>query len=53
MPRRLVNTSVLSDLRLAWDNRQTRFFFWYLALSMAFTLVLGTYVLLTFDATIS
>mgnify|MGYP001340765037 FL=1 len=30
------NTSLLSDLKLAWNNRQTRYFFWYLGLSMAF-----------------
>ncbi|MFN8527801.1 MAG: BCD family MFS transporter [Anaerolineae bacterium] len=30
------NASAIADLRLAWGNRQTRFFFWYLALSMAF-----------------
>lgn len=28
--------SLWADLRLAWSNRQTRFFFWYLALSMLF-----------------
>ncbi|MDX2161830.1 MAG: BCD family MFS transporter [bacterium] len=28
--------SLMGDLRLAWSNPQTRFFFWYLALSMAF-----------------
>ncbi|GEM_PF-209638 len=30
------NTSLTADLRLAWSNRQTRYFFWYLALSMLF-----------------
>lgn len=30
------NTSIMADLRLAWSNRQTRYFFWYLSLSMAF-----------------
>lgn len=29
-------TSLRADLKLAWNNRQTRFFFWYLALSMIF-----------------
>ncbi|MBI5671571.1 MAG: BCD family MFS transporter [Chloroflexi bacterium] len=29
-------TSLRDDLKLAWDNRRTRFFFWYLALSMIF-----------------
>ncbi len=29
-------TSLRDDLRLAWNNRQTRFFFWYLSLSMIF-----------------
>lgn len=29
-------TSLVADLRLAWSNRQTRFFFWYLSLSMIF-----------------
>jgi len=29
-------TSLRTDLRLAWNNRQTRLFFWYLALSMIF-----------------
>lgn len=29
-------TSLREDLRLVWRNRQMRFFFWYLALSMAF-----------------
>ncbi len=29
-------SSLRADLRLAWSNRQTRFFFWYLALSMMF-----------------
>jgi MFS transporter, BCD family, chlorophyll transporter len=29
-------TSLRADLKLAWSNRQTRFFFWYLALSMLF-----------------
>ncbi len=29
-------SSFKSDLKLAWGSRQTRFFFWYLALSMAF-----------------
>jgi BCD family chlorophyll transporter-like MFS transporter len=28
--------SLSADLRLAWSNRQTRCFFWYLALSMLF-----------------
>ncbi|MBZ0279767.1 MAG: BCD family MFS transporter [Anaerolineae bacterium] len=30
------STSLRADLKLAWSNRQTRFFFWYLALSMMF-----------------
>ncbi len=30
------NTSLLGDLKLAWSNRATRFFFWYLGLSMMF-----------------
>ncbi len=30
-------TSLLADLRLAWSNRTTRLFFWFLALSMLFT----------------
>ena len=30
------STSLMADLKLAWSNRQTRFFFWYLALSMLF-----------------
>jgi BCD family chlorophyll transporter-like MFS transporter len=29
-------SSLRADLKLAWSNRQTRFFFWYLALSMLF-----------------
>ncbi|RMG79870.1 MAG: MFS transporter [Chloroflexi bacterium] len=29
-------TSLRADLKLAWSNRATRFFFWYLALSMIF-----------------
>lgn len=29
-------TSLRTDLKLAWSNRATRFFFWYLALSMIF-----------------
>jgi len=29
-------TSLRGDLKLAWGNRQTRVFFWYLALSMLF-----------------
>ncbi|MDX2141350.1 MAG: BCD family MFS transporter [Chloroflexota bacterium] len=29
-------TTLKSDLKLAWSSRQTRFFFWYLALSMMF-----------------
>ena len=29
-------TSLVDDLRLAWRNRQTRLFFWYLSLSMLF-----------------
>jgi BCD family chlorophyll transporter-like MFS transporter len=28
--------SLMADLRTAWSSRQTRYFFWYLALSMAF-----------------
>ncbi len=28
--------SLRADLKLAWSNRQTRFFFWFLALSMMF-----------------
>jgi len=31
------NTSLMDDLKLAWGNRQTRYFLGYLALSMAFT----------------
>lgn len=31
-----VKTTLRGDLKLAWGNRQTRFFFWYLALSMIF-----------------
>ncbi len=30
------SSSLLGDLKLAWSNRQTRLFFWYLALSMLF-----------------
>lgn len=30
------SSSLRADLKLAWSNRQTRFFFWFLALSMAF-----------------
>lgn len=30
------NTSIMADFRLAWSSRQTRLFFWYLALSMLF-----------------
>jgi BCD family chlorophyll transporter-like MFS transporter len=33
---REASTSLRADLKLAWSNRQTRFFFWYLALSMLF-----------------
>lgn len=29
-------SSLWNDLKLAWKNRRTRFFFWYLALSMMF-----------------
>lgn len=29
-------SSLKDDLKLAWNNSQTRFFFWYLALSMIF-----------------
>lgn len=29
-------SSLFDDLKLAWTNRRTRFFFWYLALSMVF-----------------
>lgn len=29
-------TSLRADLKLAWSNPQTRFFFWFLAFSMAF-----------------
>jgi len=29
-------TSLIADLKLVWSNRQTRFFFWYLGLSMMF-----------------
>lgn len=29
-------TTLVGDLKLAWNNRQTRLFFWYLALSMLF-----------------
>ena len=29
-------SSLRADLQLAWNNRQTRFFFWFLALSMMF-----------------
>lgn len=31
-----VRSSLFDDLKLAWTNRRTRFFFWYLALSMVF-----------------
>jgi MFS transporter, BCD family, chlorophyll transporter len=30
------STSLVKDLRSAWQNRQTRLFFWYLTLSMIF-----------------
>lgn len=30
------NTSMIGDLKLVWRSRQTRFFFWYLGLSMLF-----------------
>lgn len=30
------DTSLKADLKLAWSNRQTRLFFWYLGLSMLF-----------------
>jgi BCD family chlorophyll transporter-like MFS transporter len=30
------STSLRSDLRLAWSDRRTRFFFWFLSLSMLF-----------------
>lgn len=30
------STSLKDDLKLAWSSRRTRFFFWYLALSMIF-----------------
>ncbi|MCC6802589.1 MAG: BCD family MFS transporter [Anaerolineae bacterium] len=30
------SSSMIDDLRLAWRDRQTRLFFWYLALSMLF-----------------
>jgi BCD family chlorophyll transporter-like MFS transporter len=30
------SASVWADLKLVWNNRQTRFFFWYLGLSMLF-----------------
>ncbi len=30
------STTIRADLRLVWQNRQTRFFFWFLALSMLF-----------------
>jgi BCD family chlorophyll transporter-like MFS transporter len=33
---REATTSLRADLKLAWGNRQTRFFFWFLALSMFF-----------------
>lgn len=29
-------TTLRADLKLVWQNRQTRFFFWYLSLSMLF-----------------
>jgi BCD family chlorophyll transporter-like MFS transporter len=35
-PESAPKTSLLGDLRLAWSHRQTRLFFWYLALSMLF-----------------
>lgn len=31
-----LQSSMMDDLRLVWRNRQLRYFFWYLALSMAF-----------------
>jgi BCD family chlorophyll transporter-like MFS transporter len=34
--QRETSSSLRADLRLAWSNRQTRYFFWYLALSMLF-----------------
>lgn len=30
------STSLWADLKLAWSNRQTRYFFWFLSLSMLF-----------------
>lgn len=36
VPDSTPKTSLLGDLRLAWGSRQTRLFFWYLALSMLF-----------------
>lgn len=30
------STTMRADLKLVWQNRQTRFFFWFLALSMLF-----------------
>jgi MFS transporter, BCD family, chlorophyll transporter len=30
------STSIRADLKLVWQNRQTRFFFWFLGLSMLF-----------------
>jgi BCD family chlorophyll transporter-like MFS transporter len=29
-------SALITDLKLAWQNRQSRYFFWYLALSMMF-----------------
>ncbi|MDL1899632.1 BCD family MFS transporter [Anaerolineae bacterium CFX9] len=34
--REAQSSSLRADLRLAWSNRQTRFFFWFLSLSMLF-----------------
>jgi BCD family chlorophyll transporter-like MFS transporter len=36
VPRASASISLRADLRLVWSNRQTRLFFWYLALSMIF-----------------
>lgn len=33
---REASTSLRADLKLAWNNRQTRYFFWFLGLSMLF-----------------
>jgi BCD family chlorophyll transporter-like MFS transporter len=35
-PEHARSASIWADLKLVWSNRQTRFFFWFLALSMMF-----------------